>query len=110
MMRIRDLLKSFRTRRARQLSRTDSVSFEAFCNDSPPDKYPETKESSLTGDYKLSPAKLNVSNFFCYFNSPLNVFSKNLLLVHYRAESILVFHARKEILRNLPVPVCQLFC
>lgn len=68
MMRIRDLLKSFRARRARQLSRTDSVSFEAFCNDSPSEKYPETKESSLTGDYKLSPAKLNNVSNFCHLS------------------------------------------
>lgn len=68
MMRIRDLLKSFRTRRARQLSSIDSVSFEAFCNDSSSDKYPETKESSLIGDYKLSPAKLNnVSKFYHFY-------------------------------------------
>ncbi|KAJ8950170.1 hypothetical protein NQ314_008023 [Rhamnusium bicolor] len=67
-MRIRDLLKSFRARRARQLSRTDSVSFEAFCNESPPEKYPETKESSLTGDYKVSPAKLNNSGEYARFS------------------------------------------
>ncbi|KAJ8925244.1 hypothetical protein NQ315_001431 [Exocentrus adspersus] len=62
-MRIRDLLKlkPFQAKRARPLTRTDSVSFEAFCNDSPPEKYPEPEitESSLIGDYKFSPAKLD---------------------------------------------------
>lgn len=63
-MRLRDFFKRFRAKRVRQLSISDSVSFEAFYNESPVEKL-NTKESSLTGDYNLSPAKLNiVSNIY----------------------------------------------
>lgn len=56
MTRIRYLLQAFRARRNRQLSRTESVSFEAFCNEAVP-RYPNspTKESSLNGDFSISP-------------------------------------------------------
>ncbi|EEZ99945.2 lysosomal alpha-glucosidase [Tribolium castaneum] len=58
MTRIRYLLQAFRSRRRnRHLSRTDSVSFEAFCNEIPPQKCPATKESSLNGDFNSSPLK-----------------------------------------------------
>lgn len=51
MTRIRDLLIAWRVRRARQLTNSDSVSFEAFCNEAPPLRRPSTKESSLTEEY-----------------------------------------------------------
>jgi lysosomal alpha-glucosidase len=58
MTRIRYLLQAFRARRNRRhLSRTESVSFEAFCNEAPQQKCPTTKESSLNGDLKASPPK-----------------------------------------------------
>lgn len=61
MTKIRNLLISFRARRARQLNNSDSVSFEAFCNEGPTtDPYPPyTKESSLTNGYNISPTKNN---------------------------------------------------
>ncbi|KAK5642360.1 hypothetical protein RI129_008527 [Pyrocoelia pectoralis] len=55
MTRIRDLLIAWRVRRARQLNHSDSVSFEAFCNEAPPPRHPATKESSLSNEYKCSP-------------------------------------------------------
>lgn len=58
-MRLGDFIKSFRARRARQLVRSDTVSFEAFCNDSPR-KQAGTKESSLSEEYHSSPAKVKI--------------------------------------------------
>lgn len=58
-MRIRDFIKSFRARRARNLTRSDTVSFEAFCNDSP-EKFIDTKESSLDEALKPSPTKVKI--------------------------------------------------
>ncbi|CAH0546035.1 unnamed protein product [Brassicogethes aeneus] len=63
-MRLRDFFKRYRSQRVRQLSVSDSVSFEAFYNEGPADKLNDTKESSLNGDLSLSPAKLNISNDF----------------------------------------------
>lgn len=71
MTRIRYLLQAFRARRNRQLSRTESVSFEAFCNEAVPQRYPnsQTKESSLNGDFNISPVNKarNVSIYLLLF-------------------------------------------
>lgn len=55
MTKIRNLLISFRARRARQLHNSDSVPFEAFCNESLAEPFPNTKESSLSNGFKVSP-------------------------------------------------------
>lgn len=62
---IRRLLHSFRARRvARRLARTESVSFNAFCNEGPVDQYPTTKESSLCKPPKFDHGNHNESAEF----------------------------------------------
>lgn len=60
-MKIRNIITSFRTRRARRLTLSDSVSFEDFCNEAPSDRFPRLKESSLNDSFDISPIKLSVS-------------------------------------------------
>ncbi|XP_060535181.1 lysosomal alpha-glucosidase-like isoform X2 [Cylas formicarius] len=56
-MKIRNIITSFRSRRVRRLTQSDSVSFEAFCNESPSDsRRSQTKESSLN-TFDISPIK-----------------------------------------------------
>ncbi|KAK4877010.1 hypothetical protein RN001_009516 [Aquatica leii] len=63
MTRIRNLLIAWRVRRARQLNNSDSVSFEAFCNEAPPLRRPITKESSLSDGYKCSPKHVKAEEY-----------------------------------------------
>jgi hypothetical protein len=67
MTRIRYLLQAFRARRNRRhLSRTESVSFEAFCNEAPPaemsnherivaERRPQSVSTQETKNRKYSP-------------------------------------------------------
>nr|XP_022907549.1 lysosomal alpha-glucosidase-like [Onthophagus taurus] len=65
VVRIRNMLRSFHSRNTRQ-PEGDTVSFEAFGNESVSD-FPDTKESSLTEEYKKSP-KFNKGKEYVQFS------------------------------------------
>ncbi|KAF5269885.1 hypothetical protein FQR65_LT05683 [Abscondita terminalis] len=75
MTRIRNLLIAWRVRRARQLNNSDSVSFEAFCNEAPPLRRQVTKESSLCDGYKCSPKHAKAEEYV-RFSTETNSYSK----------------------------------
>ncbi|KAF7273588.1 lysosomal alpha-glucosidase-like [Rhynchophorus ferrugineus] len=69
-MKIRNILTSFRTHRARKLTLSDSVSFEDFCNDVPAERCPRVKESSLNGSFDISPLKIKLSSYERFAREP----------------------------------------
>ncbi|XP_030765567.1 lysosomal alpha-glucosidase-like [Sitophilus oryzae] len=62
-MKIRNIISSFRANRGRKLTLSNSVSFEDFCNEVPPERYPRLKESSLNSSFDISPVKDRPTNY-----------------------------------------------